>query len=135
MRPDVGNLRTQRCLRVLEPAFPSATKDDFRVVHYAIMGNHIHLLVEAQDRQALSRGMQGLGVRVARGLNRGMQRRGHVLQERFHAHILRTPTEVKRARQYLLQNARKHYGLRGDDWCASQTPVQPPHTYLLRLTC
>jgi REP element-mobilizing transposase RayT len=135
MRPDVYNLRTRRCLRLLAPAFLAATRDDFRVVHYAVMGNHIHLLVEAHDRRALSIGMQGLGVRVARALNREMRRRGHVVDERFHAHILRTPTEVKRARLYLLHNARKHYGLRGDDWCASQTPVQPPHTYLLRLTC
>jgi REP-associated tyrosine transposase len=135
MRGDVWNLRARRCMRVLAPAFLAATKETFRVVHYSVMGNHIHLLVEAQDRRALSTGMQGLGVRVARRLNAVMGRRGHVLEERFHAHILRTPTEVARARRYLLHNARQHYGLIVDDWCASQTALQPPRTYLLRQVC
>lgn len=30
-----------------------------RVVQYAVMSNHLHLLVEAGDRVALSRGVQG----------------------------------------------------------------------------
>ena len=29
----------------------------FRLVHYSIQGNHVHLIVEASDRDALSRGM------------------------------------------------------------------------------
>ena len=74
------------------------------------MGNHIHLIVEAPDRKALTRGMQGLGVRIARALNRVMKRHGRVVSDRYHAHILKTPSEVKRARHYLLTNARHHYG-------------------------
>jgi len=120
---------------VLQRAFLSATKDSFRVVHYAVMGNHVHLLVEADDRRRLSLGMQGLGIRIARALQRVMGRRGHVLKERYHAHILKTPMEAKRARLYLLNNARHHYGLRVDDWCASQMPVQLPRTFLLRRVC
>ena len=38
--------------------------------------------------------MNGLGTRVARRLNRVMQRRGKVLDDRYHEHILRTPSEV-----------------------------------------
>ena len=79
-------------------------------MHYSVQGNHVHLFVEAQDEKALSRGMSGLGVRVAKGLNRVMRRHGKVLDDRYHGHILRTPTEVRRAREYLLQNARRHYG-------------------------
>ena len=79
--------------------------------------------------------MQGLGIRIAKGLQKVMDRRGHVLKERYHAHILKTPTEVRRARLYLLNNARHHFGLTVADWCASQTPVRPPRTYLLRLAC
>ena len=33
------------------------------------MNNHIHLLCEATDRRALSRGLQGLFVRIAKALN------------------------------------------------------------------
>ena len=48
-----------------------------------MQGNHVHLLVEAQDEKALSRGMNGLGVRVAKGLNRVMRRHGKVLDDRL----------------------------------------------------
>jgi hypothetical protein len=99
------------------------------------MGNHIHLLVEANDQRALSLGMQGLGIRIAKALNKVMHRPGRVLQDRYHAHILKTPIEAKNARLYLLNNARHHFRLIIPDWCASQTPVHEPRTYLLRLAC
>ena len=92
----------------------------------------MHLLVEADSERSLSRGMNGLGVRVARGLNRVMRRRGRVLDDRYHGHILRTPTEVRRARSYLLQNARKHIGLVGADPYTSRAAIMTPRTFLMR---
>jgi putative transposase len=135
MRRDVWNLRANRCLRLLTREFLAASREHFQVVHYAVMGNHIHLLVEAGDRRALSLGMQRLGIRIARALQRVMGRRGHVMKERYYAHILTTPLEVARARRYLLDNARRHYGLTVDDWCVSRAPLQAPRTWLLRLVC
>ena len=41
--------------------YAGAARFGFRLVHYAVMGNHVHLIVEAPDRRALWRGMQGLG--------------------------------------------------------------------------
>jgi len=73
-----------------------------------VQGNHLHFLVEAEDARALSRGMQGLTVRMAKALNRVMQRRGAVFADRFHAHLLRTPTEVKHALSYVLGNHAVH---------------------------
>ena len=110
----------------------AATKDDFRVVHYAFQKDHIHLIVEALDRSALSRGMKGLGVRVARAVNRIMKRRGNVVPDRYHANILLNPTMVRNARRYLLTNAFKHYRIIGPDPFASRTPVTPPHTWMLK---
>jgi REP element-mobilizing transposase RayT len=105
------------------------------LVHYSVQGNHVHLLVEAKDEGALSRGMNGLGVRVARRLNRVMGRRGKVLEGRYHGHILRTPTEMRRARAYLLGNARRHYGCVGADPYASKAAVMAPETFLMRRLC
>lgn len=132
MRRGVWNLRSRRCFGRLRRAFYSASRDGFKLVHYSVQGNHVHLLVEAADARMLSRGMCGLGVRVARGLNRVMQRHGKVLDDRYHAHILRTPTEARRARAYLLQNARKHYGVVGVDPYTSTNPVVEPDTFLMR---
>jgi len=98
MREGVWNLRSRRCFTALRRAFwGGANRFGFRLIHYSVQGNHMHLLVEAQDQKVLARGMCGLGVRIAKGLNRVMERHGKVLDERYHARILRTPTEVVHA--------------------------------------
>jgi hypothetical protein len=85
----------------------------FRLVHYSVQGNHIHLIAEAADRRALSRGMQGLAIRVARRVNGRVERSGRLFAERYHARALRTPLEVRRALVYVLQNERRHLAERG----------------------
>lgn len=84
-----------------------------RVVHYSVMRNHVHLLMEAPHREALSRGIQGLATRLARALNRFAARAGKVFADRYHARILKTPREVRRALAYVLNNARHHGLIRG----------------------
>ena len=59
----------------------------------------------------LARGVQGLAIRVARAINRVLRRHGRVWDGRYHAHILRTPREVRNALVYVLNNFKKH--LRG----------------------
>jgi REP element-mobilizing transposase RayT len=136
MAGGVWNLRSQRCFtRLCRAMWAGGRREHFRLVHFAVMGNHLHVLVEASDREGLTRGMQGLGIRIARALNHLMQRRGRVVDDRYHAHILRTPTEVRHARRYLLNNAARHYGSVGTDAFASQRPLVPPRTWLLRQTC
>ena len=73
-----------------------------------MQGNHLHLIVEVTDAVSLSRGMQDLAIRMAKGLNRVMQRSGPVFRERYHAHMLRSPTEVARAVAYVLGNYFRH---------------------------
>jgi REP-associated tyrosine transposase len=70
--------------------------------------NHIHLICEADDRRALSRGLQGLTIRIARGFNRELGRKGALFAQRYYARILRTPAEVRNCLCYVLNNARHH---------------------------
>jgi REP element-mobilizing transposase RayT len=107
--PHVWNLRSQRVLAVVESAL-EAMKPwcELRVVHFSIQGEHLHFIVEADDNRALSEGMQGLSVRLAKGLNRLMGRHGKVFADRFHAHVLTTPTETRSALAYVLLNHRSH---------------------------
>jgi REP element-mobilizing transposase RayT len=136
MREDVGWLRKPRCFKALARAFwRGSNRFGFRLIHYSVQGNHVHLLVEAKDERSLARGMNGLGVRVAKGLNRALERRGRVLEDRYHAHILKTPTEVKRARAYLLANAARHIAWRGADPYTSRRAVVVPETFLMRRLC
>ena len=54
MDKQVWNLRRRRCFGVMQRAmYAGALKGGFRLVHYAVMGNHVHLLVEAPNRVRL----------------------------------------------------------------------------------
>ena len=102
-------LRNKAAYRVLRRAFVGANaRDGFRLCEYSVQGTHMHLIVEAKDRTALSRGMQGLAIRIALGLNRLWERTGRVFADRYHDRILRTPREVRSALAYVLNNARRH---------------------------
>ncbi len=70
-------------------------------------------MCEAEDRRALSRGLQGLNVRLAKAINKALGRSGKVLADRYHAHELATPTEVRRALAYVLGNHAHHRAQRG----------------------
>ena len=121
LQTGLGSLRRPRELALIRTALSEASeRSDFQVVHHSIQSNHVHLILEARDREALTAGMRGLLVRLARGLNRLWLRCGSVFADRFHARALRTPREVRNALVYVLQNARKHgIGMRGADPCSS----------------
>src|SRR5262245_20411801 len=86
----------------------SSETENFRVVEYSVQSNHLHMLVEARNEQALSRGMNSLAVRLVRGFNRLWRRVGRVFADRYHARALLTPRAVRTALVYVLQRARKH---------------------------
>ena len=85
-----------------------ASRNDFRVVHFSVQGNHLHLIVEAADDR-LSSGAHGLAIRVARQVNRVLGRSGRFWDDRYHARTLETPREVRNAIVYVLMNAKKHH--------------------------
>src|SRR5437773_10188883 len=72
-RRDVPNLRRPSLARAIERTLRAATTwpraETFRVVQFSIQRDHLHFLVEAADREALARGMQGLLVWIARRVN------------------------------------------------------------------
>src|SRR2546428_6392285 len=134
----VWNLRSSRSWSVLRRCF-AASRGRFgvRLIHFAVLGNHLHLIVEANDNEALSRAMQGLLIRIAKALNRMMRGEGRVFADHYHSRLLRTPTELVNAIAYVLSNHEHHYGDRGDDRFSSLTPAALPQlcvpgTWLLR---
>lgn len=105
------SLRRVAARRALVEAFRAGCERfGFRLTHYSIQSNHLHLIAEARDRRTLSRGMQGLLIRCAKALNRTWQRKGKVFDDRYHDRILRSPRQVRNALVYVLQNA-KHHGV------------------------
>jgi REP element-mobilizing transposase RayT len=113
--PGLGSLRRYRPLRVVRQAIAAGGhKADFRIIEFNLLANHLHLIVEAEGAEALARGMQGFEVRVARRLNRVLDRRGKLFAERYHARSLRTPTDVRHAIRYVLLNHRHHRAQAGE---------------------
>ena len=107
-RAGLPPLREEVLAATVRGAIGSSQRDAFRVVHFSIQTNHIHLIVEASDNVALSRGMQWLNARIARTVNRTLGARGSVWRERYHARALRSPRSVRNAIVYVLMNAKKH---------------------------
>jgi putative transposase len=134
---DIPSLRASRRFRVVRECFLRAkARKGMRLVEFTVLGNHLHLIVEADDSRELSRGMQGLCVRLARALNDALKRTGRVFADHFHVAFLKSPTRLVNAIRYVLDNAGHHFGTRGIDVCSSEAPgaeevLTPPSGWLL----
>jgi REP element-mobilizing transposase RayT len=108
----VGNLRRRFTYRAIrEATLTTARREDFRIVHVSIQRTHVHLLVEAQHKQALASGMQGFQISAAKHLNAaiskgkpGPRRRGTVFPDRYHAEIITSPRQARHTLSYVLIN-------------------------------
>lgn len=108
LRARCRSLRSQYVARTVLQALRDSQRQSFRIVQYSIQENHLHLLVEAADRSALSSGMRGLAVRMAKRVNRVLFRRGRFWADRWHGRALRSPREVRNALVYVINNRAKH---------------------------
>jgi len=132
VRRHIWNLRSRRCHRRVAHCLEEVVgRFGLRVIEYSVLGNHIHLIVEADDQTALTRGMQGLSIRIAKALNAMMNSRGSVFDDHYDARLLRTPTELVRAIAYVLRNHEHHFGTKGRDRFSSDgLPAEHRHTQL-----
>ena len=141
VRNTVWNLRSGRSFRRIRSAFEKARgRFGMRLIHFSVQGNHLHLIVEADDNDALTRGMQGLCIRIAKALNSMMESRGRVFDDHYFARLLHTPSELVNAIAYVLHNHVHHYGEDQpgvDPYSSASTEGQAvllePRTWLLRV--
>jgi REP element-mobilizing transposase RayT len=114
--PGLGTLRKRHYYKAIRWAtIAVAAHARFRIVHFSIQSNHMHLLVEATSQRALARGMKGFQISAAKHINRTIgerngepRRRGQVFADRYHKHELTSPREVRHALAYVLNNWRRH---------------------------
>ncbi|CAN5770651.1 hypothetical protein BH11MYX3_BH11MYX3_27420 [soil metagenome] len=114
----MGSLRKRLMYQALRWATLAVLKhEEFRIIHLSIQQNHIHLLVEAQSKTALAKGMQGFEISAAKHLNAALRspkrRRGQVFEDRYHCEVIKTPRQARHALAYVLNNWRKHQQDRG----------------------
>jgi REP element-mobilizing transposase RayT len=109
VRRGIPSLRAVKFVREWERSLAAACERGcFRVAHYSLQPDHVHLIVEATSQRDLASGMKSIGARLARAVNRIFGRCGTVLADRYHLHVLRSPREVRAALAYVLLNARRH---------------------------
>ena len=119
---DFSNLRKRHTYQALREATIAVARRElndaeagyFRIIHISIQQRHIHMIVEAEHKMALSRGMQSFQISAAKHLNRAIslkretRRRGRVFPDRFHQEIIKTPRQARNTLAYVLNNWRKH---------------------------
>lgn len=108
-RPGLISQRESESIAAIEDAL-QLTREHLgvRLCHFAVFGDYLHLIVEAEDRTALGQAMKGMNVRIARALNRLLNRKGRVIADRYHVRALKTPAEVRQALSTLRRKAREH---------------------------
>lgn len=124
---DMPNLRQQRLFNAIVHAVRATNLSDcptldrgrlFRIVHFSVQSNHLHLVVEAADKRALRAGLTSLTTRLARALNTRLARRGRVWGDRYYARAMTVPLDVRNTLIYVLMNQAKH---------AQRQAGTPPH--------
>ena len=111
LRLQIRSLRAQFVFPTVLGAIRDTNRcrsETFRIVEFSVQADHIHLLVEAREREALLNGVRALSVRLARRLNRLLFRRGRAIADRWHGRSLSSPRAVRHALAYLFGNFRKH---------------------------
>jgi REP element-mobilizing transposase RayT len=107
--PEVGSMRRQQAYAVIRHALGCvAAREGVRIVHISIQANHLHLVVEADDRRALARGMAAFTVAAARRFNQVLGRRGQVFLDRYHVETITSPRHARHTLAYVLNNFRHH---------------------------
>lgn len=150
----IPSFRQQSLYAAFESTFRNTRRSDFRIIEYSVQGNHVHLIVEATDKRALSSGMKSFTVRANCRVNAKLGRRsGRIWSDRYHRRDLTSPRQVRNALVYCLSNYKKHTqtktrGLRIDSassarwflgWSIPRTrsdgprPTEEAQTFLLRI--
>jgi REP element-mobilizing transposase RayT len=112
--PAVGNMRRRSLYKAMRDAtITAALRERFRIIHVSIQRTHVHMLVEAEHKSALARGMQGFQISAARNINTALgdklrRRRGTVFADRYHLTVVTSPTQARNTISYILLNWRKH---------------------------
>ena len=122
LKPLRTSLRSKKLLKMFSRCCMRAKHYGLRVNQFALLGNHLHLIVEVENRRDLRRGMRSFGGRLGKAIRQLEGGCGAVFRDRFHAHVLKTPQEYLAALKYVLLNRAKHAGRAPDVDAYSSAP-------------
>jgi putative transposase len=150
LKDGLPSLRGDAEMKIIRDALRAVRgKKSMRIIHFVVIGNHVHMIIEAEDRESVASGMNGLLVRITKRLNKLWKRSGKVLADRYHDEVIGSPRQARNVLSYVLNNAKKHgivlpsaidpctSGIAFDGWAGSTVAPQaldcvvPPSVWLL----
>ncbi len=151
LRRGLQSLRRGKTFEAITRSFHRySLREGFRLIHFSVQHDHLHLIAEADSKSGLTQAMQRLMVSLARQLNFVWLKAtgkwtGRVFKERYHQHVIRNPKEVRAALLYVLRNALKHREIRqGEqdryssaryfDGFSKANPQAPPENLIVKAT-
>lgn len=108
MRAVIRTLRNRHVVRTVLGAIRDSQRESFRIAQYSVQANHLHLIVEADDKRTLSAGVKGLVMRLVIRVNRLLYRSGQFAADRWFGRALTSERQVRTALVYVINNHRKH---------------------------
>ena len=91
------SMRSARIAELLRHNAEAVSSDDFRVLFVGAQADRVHLVVEADSTEAMTRGMSSFTIRVARQFNKATGRSGQVWDDRYRDRALETLEELEEA--------------------------------------
>jgi REP element-mobilizing transposase RayT len=91
------SMASPRVLDLLRDHAEAVSNDEFRVLFAGAQADRVHLVVEADSAEAMTKGMWALTIRIARGFNKLRERAGKVWDDRYRATALRSVEELSDA--------------------------------------
>ena len=108
VREDLPNLRKKSIYKFLKEGVKKARGAGLKVIHFALVSNHIHFIVEADSKGDLSKGMRSFLIIFAMKVNRSLKRKGSLFVDRYNMEVIRIPTRMRYLLSYVFKNNSKH---------------------------
>jgi REP element-mobilizing transposase RayT len=103
-----AGLKNKAVLKAMHTSLKKARLIGLRILHYTLEYDHVHMLVEVDNNEILTMGMQSFGISFSKGINKIKKLKGKVFKTRYHFRKLKTPSELKNVLNYILGNSVKH---------------------------
>lgn len=109
-------MKDREFLETFRRAVVAAKAFGLKITQFSILGNHLHLIVEAIDNLCLSRGLQSLAITLAKAIRRRLRQwtsgKIRIFKGRYHLKLIETARQMKNTLRYVLFNEAHHGGRR-----------------------
>ena len=108
VRKDIPNLRRKSIYKMLKIGVKKARIKGLKVIHFALVSNHLHLIIEADGNKELAQGMRSFLISFAMNINNSLKRRGSLFVDRYNMEVIKVPRRMHYLLSYVFKNNSKH---------------------------